>query len=262
MLLGSDDELAGLIADLDGLSNMPFFKLWHSESISIWDICEENSVFFISLDNESYPEISKTLGRLILADLSVLSGNIKAKFSEENRRACSVYLDEAGPYLDEKFQLYLSKARSSNVRIIMATQSIGDIEARGMGSLANIIDNTAVKTIMRQSDPNSADYFSKMLGTFSTFKDTERISAGIFKKSTGEGSRREVEEFNISPNIIKSLGQGEGVQFDVNNEKPRCVYFCATFLKALFPIPVPKKNLTQIKNNQTNNSIKQWTEVT
>ncbi|MCB0386613.1 MAG: hypothetical protein KDD43_14570, partial [Bdellovibrionales bacterium] len=61
--------------------------------------------------------------------------------------------------------------------------------------------------------PESAEYFSQVIGTTKTTKYTERKKKGILSEhDTGDASAREVDEFIIHPNKFKSqLGVGEGV---------------------------------------------------
>lgn len=60
--------------------------------------------------------------------------------------------------------------------------------------------------------PESAEIISGMAGTktvWKTTKQTERF--GFFEIESGGGSKREVEEFVIHPNLIKSLRVGKCV---------------------------------------------------
>jgi len=64
---------------------------------------------------------------------------------------------------------------------------------------------------LRQNTPESADTISKMAGTYTSHKVTTQTEDALIlgKASTGTGTVREVEEFNISPNLIKSLNTGQ-----------------------------------------------------
>lgn len=66
---------------------------------------------------------------------------------------------------------------------------------------------------MRGNDPDSAEYFAKVVGTVTTKKLTERTKRSFWQdQSTGDGSLRETEEFIVHPNRFKSgLGVGEAV---------------------------------------------------
>ncbi|MGK5089406.1 TraM recognition domain-containing protein, partial [Bdellovibrionota bacterium FG-2] len=105
------------------------------------------------------------------------------------------------------------KSRSANVGVVFAHQALGDLKALG-DSVANaILTNSNVKVFMRGNDPDSAEYFSKVIGTKGTVKYTERQKIGFWtKEKSGDVSAREVEEFVIHPNHFKrELGVGQGV---------------------------------------------------
>jgi len=66
---------------------------------------------------------------------------------------------------------------------------------------------------MRTNEPETAEYFSRSLGTKQNVRTTERQRAGTFgKEKTGDGSIRDVEAFIHHPNLFKrELGTGEAV---------------------------------------------------
>jgi type IV secretory pathway TraG/TraD family ATPase VirD4 len=81
-------------------------------------------------------------------------------------------------------------------------------------SVANaILTNSNIKVFMRGNDPDSAEYFSKVIGTTATVKVTERRKIGFLNNhGTGDVSAREVEEFVIHPNQFKrELGVGQAI---------------------------------------------------
>jgi type IV secretory pathway TraG/TraD family ATPase VirD4 len=99
------------------------------------------------------------------------------------------------------------------VGIVFAHQALGDIKTLGDAIANSILTNANLKVFMRGNDPDSTEYFSKVIGTAKTVKYTERTKTGIFsKENTGDASAREVEEFIIHPNKFKKeLGVGEAM---------------------------------------------------
>lgn len=116
-------------------------------------------------------------------------------------------------YLTESFVSILNKSRSAQVGIVFAHQALGDIQALGDSVANSILTNANIKVFMRGNEPESAEYFSKVIGTVTGTKSTERQTKGFFTtEKTGEMSVREVEEFVIHPNEFKkSLGVGEAI---------------------------------------------------
>jgi type IV secretory pathway TraG/TraD family ATPase VirD4 len=93
---------------------------------------------------------------------------------------------------------------------------------------------------MRGSDPESAEYFSRVIGTKEAMKFTERAKRGMVGKDfTGDVSAREVEEFIIHPNRFKSkLGVGEAVIVVPHASGSKCVQMKFQMFDDLEPVPM------------------------
>ncbi|MFA6018556.1 MAG: TraM recognition domain-containing protein, partial [Patescibacteria group bacterium] len=125
----------------------------------------------------------------------------------------AVFLDDFTEYLYPGFVSVLNKSRSANVGIVFAHQALGDIKTLGDAIANSILTNANIKVFMRGNDPDSAEYFAKVIGTVKAVKYTERTKKGIFRaENTGDASAREVDEFIVHPNFFKSeLGVGQAV---------------------------------------------------
>lgn len=166
----------------------------------------------ISLPTLSYQSAGKALGRMLLQELAWAVGE-RQQGAEKD--FVSVFLDEFSSFAYEEFVQILNKARSAGVAIHLSHQSMGDLwsVSREFGDIVNT--NTNVKMLLGLNDPTAADYFASHIGTRTTEKRTERAEArGLFGKRIerlGDFSIREVEEFIVHPNTLKSLAPGEGV---------------------------------------------------
>ena len=62
----------------------------------------------------------------------------------------------------------------------------------------------AFKICLRQDNPDDAEAFARIAGTYTTWKETVHTEVDLLgDMATGMKSKREVEEFCISPNVIK-----------------------------------------------------------
>ena len=61
---------------------------------------------------------------------------------------------------------------------------------------------------MATSDPDSAEYLSRLVGTRNIIKTTKQVD-GNNKSETGRGSARDAHEFILEPNKIKRFQIGE-----------------------------------------------------
>lgn len=125
-----------------------------------------------------------------------------------NRKFFSCILDDFQDYIYEGFASLLNKSRSANVAVVFSHQALGDLDKVSESFRNQVLTNTNVKIVMRMNDPDTCEHFAKTFGTTTTSKVTEKTKDG---ESTGDGSVREVEQYNFHPNVFKKLGTGVGV---------------------------------------------------
>jgi len=219
-------ELSGIRADLEMMKLSEYGKLIDDKNAdSMFDLYEQGAVVFISLDTQAYPEASTQLGKIFLGSILSVSNKIQSSIRESERKKTTVFVDEFGSFLTESFINFVSKARSSNFRIILATQSVGDLEVFKPEMRKRIMDSISNKIVLNMSDPESIEYCSKLFGTKSVVKETKQIErSGLFlenRKETGVLSEREVEEFVVHPKDIRELARGWGF---VMTQNPYGVY--------------------------------------
>ncbi len=205
-------DLSGLTADLGMISESEFADILTSEKpeIDLLDAYLNKKIVYFQLNAQGYEETARRFGRIILQDLKTVSNHIQAYLTEDKRGFFPVYIDEFSNFAYEQFIEFLNKARGAHLAILIAHQSLGDLEKAGDHFTKQVLENCNIKIVMRQDDPSSVETYSKISGTVKSFKDTNRVEEGLFDKElTGMGSRREVEEFRIKPNTIRELARGE-----------------------------------------------------
>ncbi|HND86618.1 MAG TPA: TraM recognition domain-containing protein, partial [Pseudobdellovibrionaceae bacterium] len=121
----------------------------------------------------------------------------------------------------------------------------------------SILTNANLKIFMRGNDPDSAEYFSKVIGTLTSTKTTERQTKSLFGvNKSGEMSARDVEEFAIHPNIFKrDLGVGEAIMIVPHERGSKTVRIKFNKTDDLEPVPIPEiaktmMPLLEIKKNE------------
>ena len=219
-------RVSGLIA---ALSHFAFGKaacLFNTEQsgINLDEALEKNQIIYFQLPVLLSPFLGKASGKLILQCLqSAIANRHRSKTKE--KRFFSLFLDDFSEYLYPGFVSILNKSRSANVGVLFAHQALGELKVLGDAVANSILTNTNIKIFMRGNDPDSAEYFSKVVGTIQTTKFTERTVKRFWtNKSTGEASAREAEEFIIHPNEFKrNLGVGEGIMVIPHNQGSKIV---------------------------------------
>ena len=173
---------------------------------------KESELVYFQLPVLKAAFLGKATGKLVLQCLQSAVAN-RHKTGDKEHKFFSVYLDDFTEYLYPGFVSLLNKSRSANVGVVFAHQALGDIKALGDDVATSILTNSNLKIIMRGNDPDSAEYFAKVIGTKESVKMTESAEQGMWgHNKTGQGSLREVEEFIVHPNVIKrNLGVGEAL---------------------------------------------------
>lgn len=209
-----DTRTSGLLAAISHFSNGKTAELFNAgaNALTIDEALEQNLIVYFQLPVLLSPFLGKATGKLVLQSLqSAVANRHRSKGKE--KRFFSVFLDDFSEYLYPGFVSILNKSRSANVGIVFAHQALGDITALGDAVANTIQTNSNIKVFMRGNDPESAEYFSKLIGTVGTVKYTERQKHNILsKQKSGDVSAREVEEFAVHPNLFKrELGLGEAL---------------------------------------------------
>ena len=209
-----EERTSGLISQLSQFSFGKTSTLFNAEKIcfTIDDALSKNLIVYFQLPVLLSPFLGKATGKLVLQSLQSAVAN-RHRDGNRDPNFFSVFLDDFSEYLTESFVSILNKSRSAHVGVVFAHQALGDIKALGDSVANSILTNANIKVFMRGNEPDSAEYFSKMIGTVTTTKFTERQTKGFFStEKTGEMSARDVEEFIVHPNEFKkSLGVGEAI---------------------------------------------------
>jgi len=207
------ERTSGLTA---ALSHFAFGKvscLFNAEdpSITLEDALQQKRIVYFQLPVLLSPFLGKATGKLILQSLQAAVANRHRSTGKAD--FYSVFLDDFTEYLYPGFVSILNKSRSANIGVVFAHQALGDIKTLGDAIANSILTNANLKIFMRGNDPDSAEYFSKVIGTNKTIKYTERTKRGFWKsENTGDASAREVDEFIIHPNRFKKdLGVGQAI---------------------------------------------------
>lgn len=205
---------SGLAAALSQFSFGQMSILFNSENpgISLDEALRKEQIIYFQLPVLLAPFLGKATGKMVLQVLQSAVAN-RHRGNAGNPKFYSVFLDDFTEYLYPGFVSVLNKSRSANVGVVFAHQALGDIKTLGDAIANSIVTNANLKVFMRGNDPESAEYFSKVIGTVKTVKYTERTRRELLRnQNTGDASAREVDEFIIHPNYFKSeLGVGQAV---------------------------------------------------
>lgn len=207
-------RISGLTAALSHFAFGKTAQLFNTPepSVTLEGALKENLIVYFQLPVLLSPFLGKASGKMILQCLQSAVAN-RHRGTNRFPSFYSVFLDDFSEYLYPGFVSVLNKSRSANVGVVFAHQALGDIKTMGDAIANSILTNANLKVFMRGNDPESAEYFAKVIGTTKGEKVTTRTKKTFLtNEETGDGSIREVEEFIVHPNRFKSeLGVGEAV---------------------------------------------------
>jgi type IV secretory pathway TraG/TraD family ATPase VirD4 len=170
-------------------------------------------VVLFSLNSSTYGRFAAQLGTLVIQDLITAVGHRLSAQQEGARQPQAIIaVDEFSALGADNVISLLARSREPGVSMLLATQELADLDRAAPGLRDQVLGNTAVKIAHRQDVPGSAQTIAQMAGTVKRWEETHRFGDGLLGGvDTGRGTRREVEQFLVHPNEIKTLRTGEAV---------------------------------------------------
>ncbi|MBU6155059.1 MAG: type IV secretion system DNA-binding domain-containing protein [Bdellovibrionales bacterium] len=212
---GKDENLKGLYFDIQNLSSGEWAPVLGTapkpgiqNEISLLNVIRKNEILFLDLPTEGKAVQSSRLGALVLQEISLISGIRKRNPGMKSDRPFSVYVDEFDAFATDPFISFLNKGRSSEFMIHLAHQTLSDLKKVSHTFEGQLMGNINNRFIFRLDVPEDAERLSKFFGTKTVTKQTFQTEGGSV---TGRGSAREVQEFEVHPDSIKTLPTGQCV---------------------------------------------------
>ncbi len=137
-----------------------------SEDRSVADtqtMIRRGEVVYLGLDTLTDGFVGKAIGSILLADLTAVAGE-RYNYGVPDRPV-SVFVDEAAEVVCDPFVSLLNKGRGANVRLFLATQTLGDFAAK-LGSEAKtrmVLGNCNNLIALRIKDGETQEYVAEAL---------------------------------------------------------------------------------------------------
>lgn len=244
-----DQKTSGLLSSLSHFAFGEHARLFNTDKpdIDLTRAVRGEELVYFQLPVLKTPFLGKATGKLVLQCLQSAVAN-RHRSDDQEHRFFAVYLDDFSEYLYKGFVSLLNKSRSANVGVVFAHQALGDLKGLGDEVANSITTNSNLKVIMRGNDPDTAEFFAKIIGTVRGEQVTERAERGIFGRvKSGQGSLREVEEFLVHPNIIKrNMGVGEAIVIIPHNMGSKVVKLKFSMLPSLPSEKLPKPEQAKV----------------
>lgn len=131
---------------------------------SFMEIVRNNKIFYSALHCLKDSITGQNLGKLLMADLAYVAGEINAK-NIQGHHQVTVFIDEASELANEVLVQLLNKSRASNFAVTIATQSVADLRARvnSKDAADQLIANCNNLISLRVEDEDTANVIAKVL---------------------------------------------------------------------------------------------------
>ena len=200
-------DAEGIITRLENVIDSDFGPLLGSDGLSMKEIRNSDKCVYIGLPVLGYPHVARALGKTLLGDLAHgVYDSYRSIHCQNN--PVGVYIDELSAVVTDEFIELLNKCRGAGMELTFAFQSPADIDKVSPDLCLQIMENAATWFILKQRMKSGAETFTGSIGTVLGKKDTVRIEDG---DQLPMGSRREVHEMIVHPDIIKNLNRGQAV---------------------------------------------------
>ena len=158
---------------------------------SFMEIVRNNKIFYAALHCLKDSITGQNLGKLLMADLAYVAGEINAK-NIQGHSQVTVFIDEASELANEVLVQLLNKSRASNFAVTIATQSVADLRARvhSKDAADQIIANCNNLLSLRVEDEDTANVIAKVLpNTVCTHESTSLSVSAQGLTGTSTASR-------------------------------------------------------------------------
>lgn len=189
----------------------------YAPQIVLEDVFAREQLAYFAIPIGHLQVLANPLGRMLISALLSLAS--WRQQSREKPGPASVILDEFAEFATPAFASFIATVGSARLWTTLSHQDLGQLKkVQGMDADAfhsAVFNNTSgCKVCFRTPDPEDAEFWSSIMGTYATTEDTERVQKWLLGvRKTGEMSRRGVDHFKIHPNKLKNLAPGSALIF-------------------------------------------------
>jgi hypothetical protein len=189
----------------------PFLEPGPGAEIDLHRALLGHEVVLFSLNSSVLGQLAAQLGTLVVQDLIAATGYRQADPAAVAGPPALVAIDEFSALRSDNLLALVARGREPGVGVILATQELADLDRAGRGLRDQLLGNTAVKIIHRQEVAESAQAVAQMAGTHPIWDRTISRESGFGWPRPERVTRRQVEQFVVHPNRIKTLSRGEAI---------------------------------------------------
>lgn len=213
-------ELKGLSAQLASLNALSIKDILNPNElkpeIDILETLQTGGVAYFQMNINGYSSISKSIGKLIVQDLRLVSNMIQSGQVTGSFDVAFVSIDEFGSFVYLDFADYIKQVRSARIGLDLSFQGIADTRQVSPEFADQILGNTVNKFILRQDLKDDVETWSAMAGTKDTVIESHQTNNSLLggTEETGMGNIHEGKAVLIDFDVFKKLTTGHAVLID------------------------------------------------
>lgn len=148
--------------------------------VDLTTLMDKGGCIYISLDSLTDAQSAGYISRLILAEIAAVAGD-RYNRNEQNPRRVTVANDEVHASLENNQSLIgiLAQGRAAAMQMILATQTVSDLEAKTDAATAKRFLGLCNNFIsMRTTDPVTQEYVAAQFSTTSISQSQSQVASG------------------------------------------------------------------------------------
>jgi type IV secretory pathway TraG/TraD family ATPase VirD4 len=150
----------------------------YAPDIIFEDILETNGLVYVQLPGNLFKLQAPALGRVFLQDIQQEGSLRQVERSTRDQSPFGVYVDEFARFADLSIVDSLSQLRDAGLQYLLAHQSIADLRLVSPEFATSVWDNSRVKIILNQDNPELCELIAKSIGTRQGVQLTVRRDTG------------------------------------------------------------------------------------
>jgi conjugal transfer pilus assembly protein TraD len=218
--------IASLLPVLESLTAGPLAELMSPEPDPLGsdavitdteELIKNDRVVYIGLDSLSDGAVGTAIGSILLADITAMAGQ-RYNYEPEGKPV-NVVIDEAAEIVNEPTIQLLNKGRGAGFRLVLATQTLSDLEARlaNKAKAGQVLGNLNNTIILRVPDPDTQEHLIKGIPKTSVSyvmrtQGTTTSPTAVTAHGGNVGERLMYEEADmLSPGLLGQMPDLEGM---------------------------------------------------
>lgn len=197
----------------------------YNPEVKLFDDIVSNKIIYVGLPTMGKAEDANNFGKLLIGDLRTAVSWIQALPEEERPWPPFLnFLDEAGSYATPTLARLFEQARSANMIMMPAVQTMANFEAVSPEFAAMAVGNTWTKVFFKLGEQQTAEAAADLIGMEKSVTKTIALSDNVgashanlraTPESSASGaqgvtrSEKEEEVYRVSVDDLKALDKGE-----------------------------------------------------